>query len=203
MQYKQSLLRAFLLLAAQTILFVLPAVLAVADIKLLGLGRTDLSFTEIAQEISLFISALLFLIVAKNDVKARGFFILVAGLLAAMLMREIDAVFDLIRKGFWLYPALVVSITAIFFARKYTGTVKAAMLDFMHSKNFVYISLGLLVVMIFSRTFGSGHLWRLVLGQDYVTAYKGVIQEGIELLGYLILLYGSVLVWCESVKERA
>ncbi|MCF6264376.1 MAG: hypothetical protein L3J24_12425 [Xanthomonadales bacterium] len=122
--------------------------------KLLGLGRTDLSFTEIAQEISLFVSALLFLIIAKNDVKARGFFILVAGLLAAMLMREIDAVFDLIKKGFWLYPALIVSITAIFFARKYKGTVKTPMLDFMETKRFVYISLGLLVVIVFSRTFG-------------------------------------------------
>ena len=72
----------------------------------------------------------------------------------------------------------------------------------VESKHFVYISLGLILILIFSRTFGSGHLWEHVMGDDYTMVYKTVIQEGIELLGYIFVLYGSILVWVDALNKR-
>jgi hypothetical protein len=82
------------------------------------------------------------------------------------------------------------------------GAVKKPMLDHMDSKNFVHITLGLILILIFSRIFGSGQLWRDIMGDDYSIIYKTVIQEGIELLGYIFVLYGSILVWVEALKKR-
>ena len=124
------------------------------------------------------------------------------GLFATMLIRELDAVFDKIQHGFWVYPALIMSLAAVLYARTCVGTVNKPMLEYMDSKNFVYITLGLIIILIFSRAFGSGYIWQEIMGADYSTVYKTVIQEGIELLGYIFVLYGSILVWTEVFKKK-
>lgn len=45
--------------------------------------------------------------------------------------------------------------------------------------------------MIFSRIFGSGTLWKDVMNDDYHHIYKTIIQEGLELFGYVFLFIGS------------
>ena len=201
-QHENTITRMILKLILQAALVVLAVSVVVIDAELLEQGRSEYSITEFAQEIFILISAILFGFSAKFDMQSRGFFVLVAGFFTTMLIRETDAFFDIIQHGFWIYPALVVSLFSVFYARKCVGAVKKPMLDHMDSKNFVHITLGLILILIFSRIFGSGQLWRDIMGDDYSIIYKTVIQEGIELLGYIFVLYGSILVWVEALKKR-
>ncbi len=202
MPHENTITKMILKLILQTAFVVLPVIIITLDAEILIQGNSEFSMTEIAQELFILCSAVLFGFSAKLDGQARGFFVLVAGFFATMLIRESDAFLDNIQHGFWIYPALVVSLSSILYARKCTGTVKKPMLDHMDSKHFVYIILGLILILIFSRTFGSGHLWKGVMGDDYTMVYKTVIQEGIELLGYIFVLYGSILVWVDALNKR-
>jgi hypothetical protein len=47
-------------------------------------------------------------------------------------------------------------------------------------------------VLVFSRVFGTGSLWRAIMLDEYQNLYKSVIQEGLELFGYLLIAYGTV-----------
>ena len=197
----KTITKMILNLILQSFLVVIPVVIVSLDAEILIQGSSELSITEIAQELFILCSAVLFVLCAKLDVNSRGFFVLVAGLFATMFVRESDALLDNIQAGFWLYPALIVSLSAILYARKCVGTVKKPMLEQMESRHFLHISLGLILVLIFSRTFGSGHLWRDIMGHDYSIVYKSVVQEGIELLGYIFVFYGSILVWLDTIKK--
>lgn len=201
MRHENTITKMILMLILQAAFVVLAVSIVALDAELLEQGKSEYSITEFAQEIFILCSAILFGFSAKFDRQAKGFLILVMGFFVTMLVRESDAFFDKIQHGFWIYPALFVSLTSVIYARKCVGTVKIPMLNYMDSKPFVYISLGLIIIIIFSRTFGSGHLWRDIMGDDYSIVYKTVIQEGIELLGYIFVLYGSILVWYEAFKK--
>ncbi len=201
-QHENTITKLILKLILQATLVVLAVLIVSLDVGSFEQGKSEHLLTEISQEICILAAAILFGFAAKYDLQARGFFILVMGLFATMLIRESDAMLDQIQHGFWVFPALLVSLGSIVYARKCPGTVKSPMLQHMDSKNFVYINIGLIIILIFSRTFGSGHLWREIMGADYSTVYKTVIQEGIELLGYIFVLYGSVLVWIEAFKKK-
>jgi hypothetical protein len=197
----KTIIKLALKLALQATLVVLAVFVVVIDTGLLEQGNSEFSITELSQEACILVSAILFGLSARYDRQARGFFVLVTGLFATMLIRESDAFFDQIQHGFWVIPALIMSLSAVLYASKFPGTIIKPMLENMDSKNFVYINLGLIIILIFSRTFGSGIIWREIMGADYSIVYKTVIQEGIELLGYILVLYGSILVWLEAFKK--
>ena len=201
-QHENTITKMILKLILQATFVVLAVSIVMIDAELLEQGKSEYSMTEFTQEICILVSAILFGFSAKYDTQARGFFVLVMGLFATMLIRELDAVFDKIQHGFWVYPALIMSLAAVLYARTCVGTVNKPMLEYMDSKNFVYITLGLIIILIFSRAFGSGYIWQEIMGADYSTVYKTVIQEGIELLGYIFVLYGSILVWAEVFKKK-
>ena len=53
---------------------------------------------------------------------------------------------------------------------------------------------GLLVVLVFSRTFASkGFLWNHLQDKNFPSSLKSIMQEGIELMGYAFIAYGSCL----------
>lgn len=201
-KHENTIIKMALKLLTLTALVLLSVFIVRIDDGLLQQGRSEYSITEFTQAGFILVSAILFGLSAKYDKQSRGFFVLVMGLFATMLIRESDAFFDLIFHGFWIYPALAVSLAAVFYARTCPGTVKYPMLKHMESKEFVYINLGLIIILVFSRTFGSGTLWRDIMGADYSSVYKSVIQEGIELFGYTVVLYGSILVWAGGIKNK-
>lgn len=188
-------------LMLQVAMVVLAVVIVKFDSTILQQGQSEFSITELAHELLILGSMILIGFSAKSDLQARGFLVLVAGLFATMFIREADALFDNIRHGFWLYPALLVTLSSILYARKCTGTVKQPMLEYMESRQFAYITIGLIIIVVYSRTFGSGMLWRDIMADDYSIVYKTIIQEGIELLGYIFVFYGSILVRISTSRK--
>ncbi len=172
-----------------------PALFAFIDIVFLGDGVSELSLTEITQETLLFVSALLIGHSAWRHADSRGFLMLMAGFFACMLVRELDGLLDNIWHGFWFWPAFLLAIATITYVMIYCrDTILEPMANFIDSKAFFYIMFGLIVVLVFSRVFGSGAiLWKSLMGPDYNPVLKSTLQEGLELFGYIFIAYGSYL----------
>lgn len=174
---------------------ILPAITIYIDIVILDNGVGEISITEISQETFLFISAMIFWYGAYKKPTMRGFLVLVAGFFTAMFIREMDAFLDEISHGFWFYLALPFSLFVIFYAYYFAkGTTLKHLLEFINTKPFFLLLCGLIILLILSRTFGSGGLlWDNLLPHEYSSLTKTAIQEALELFGYSFILYGSVV----------
>ena len=92
----------------------------------------------------------------------------------------------------------MVNLINLIYARKFPGTVSGPLVYYFQTSPFAYITIGLMIVLLFSRIFGSGFVWREIMADNYATVYKAIIQEGVELLGYTFIFYRSILFWIRS-----
>lgn len=133
----------------------------------------------------------------------RAYQLLLGGLLACMLIRENDALFDRIAHGFWVYPAIAVALAALIVCRRDLRCAFEGLQHHARSRGFVYLLIGMLMVVGFSRLFGTGKLWRAVMQSRYDPAYKNVIQEGLELFGYALVAMGLIIYRLELRAETS
>ena len=182
-------------ITVQSFLMISIALIIYLDTVIFDHGASEYSLTQFTQEGLIFVSVIIFFALSKNQPESRGFLVLCGGFFSVMLIRELDGFFDEIKHGFWVYPAIVVTLITLIYARKSPGTVSGPLVHYFQTSPFVYITIGLLIVILFSRIFGSGIIWRVVMADNYTTVYKAIIQEGVELLGYVIVFYGSVMLW--------
>lgn len=166
--------------------------LTLVDAQLTGGGPSEASATEIAQELLLLISAVVFWTAATRSVEMRPILQLAAGLFAAMLVRELDYFWDQVTHGFWVYPMTMVAAIAIISASQQRTSVLSAWAKYAQTKSYLLVLVGLLIVLVLSRTFGSQVTWRPILGDGNVALTKTVIQEGLELFGYLFVFWGAI-----------
>lgn len=175
------------------------------DVVVIGHGMPELSVTEISQEMALLVSSVLMYALVLKLPAQRGFLLLVAGLLLSMFIRELDYLFDQISHGFWKFPVTLVVISTFALAALFRKTVLPAMAEATRSVPFAYILAGLAVVLFFSRVFGTGSLWGAILdagaGVNAPALVKNSVQEGLELLGYVLILYGSVLFFLQHRRS--
>ncbi len=165
--------------------------LALIDAQLIGSASSEASATEVAQELLLLLSTVLFLSAAARSIEMRPILLLAAGFFATMLVRELDYFWDKIAHGFWVYPALMVAAIAMISASQQRTSLLSSWAKYAQTKSYLLVSVGLLVVLILSRTFGSQLMWRPILGNSDVSLTKTVIQEGLELFGYLFVFWGA------------
>lgn len=186
----KSLLFEFLALAI--LMLLIPFFISV-DITILKNGLSEVSITEFMQEVFILISAIIFYKASSKEPESKGLFILMAGLFIMMFIREGDYYLDAIFHGFWKVPVAIVLIATLYYAVKNKTTILQPLLTYSQTKMSTYILIGFLIIIVFSRTFGTGSLWRDIMGDDYHHVYKTVIQEGIELFGYSLVFFGSML----------
>ena len=177
--------------------FFLAAIIAASVIGCIYLDVTvhrDLSegsFVEFGQEVLLLTTTGLFGTLA---IKTRqGGLWLVAGFFGCLFIRELDAYFDEIVHGAWKYFALVVMVFSLFKAwRLGIENSFATLAAFMKSRSFIFIFIGLLIVLAYSRLFGMGELWHAIMGDNYIRLVKNVAEEGSELWGYALVTWGAL-----------
>jgi len=195
-----------------TLLFTITPLALYFDLIIFRNNVGELSVTEIIQELFIFDCAVMFLLLARKKASSRGFYLLVAGFFTCLLIRELDQLFDLVWHGFWVIPALLVAFSTTSYALlRHTQTVWQPMKNFIQSQQFCPLIVGLSVVMVISRVLGSGHLiWIPLLGHSTGFLVKTVIQEGLELVGYTIIVrscychYQSInaqSVYCPPVSQ--
>ena len=157
-------------------------------------GITENSITELMQEALILISAILFWVGAWRYPTVRSLLVLFAGLFGCMFIRELDALFDKIFHGFWVYPAVLLAVGTILYATRCPKIDLRQSLDFLTASSFRSVFFGLLTVLVISRIVGAGRIWYFIMGSRSVgRLYKNVIQEGLELWGYALIATGA---WC-------
>tara|TARA_R110002049_G_C9168976_1_gene561696 strand:+ start:2912 stop:3577 length:666 start_codon:yes stop_codon:yes gene_type:complete len=163
------------------------------DLKLLKNGVSEASLTEVLQALLVLVSALIFIWRAIHEVGARGYLIGLATLFTCMFIRENDAHLDQIYHGFWVVLGAMAALCGAVIMRRYKTTFAAPLARQFAERHSTFMVMGLLMLLVFSRLFGTGALWQAVMGADYNATFKTVVQEGLELLGYALIVFGSVL----------
>jgi hypothetical protein len=173
------------------------------DAHVLENGLSERSVTETVQVLAALVSAVCFAVAAKRSPQLAAVLVLASGLCATMLVRELDMYFDAIWHGFWVVPAGVVVATSAALAFRRRSSFVPAWARYSHTASYTYALLGLLVLLVFSRNFGSGAMWKPLLGDSTGAMVKTIVQEGIELLGYVLLARSAALAVRESSAARS
>jgi hypothetical protein len=175
------------------LLATLAPVLVLIDVRMIGDAVDEVSLTEMTQAALLLFAVFVFGYRAGRNPETRGFALLVAGFFLCMLIRELDGLLDQIAHGFWLWPALLVAGSVVAYVAVACRTkVFRPMANFIGTKSYYHIITGLVVVLVFSRIFGSGRYWGFLLEMDLGRLFKASLQEGLELFGYFLLGYGAM-----------
>ncbi|GAA3911720.1 hypothetical protein [Luteimonas lutimaris] len=175
--------------ARRTLLFcaaaLLPLLMLWCDVYWLRDGVGERSLVELTQECFLAATVLAFARLARHARDERAFAVLAAGLFACMLVRELDAVFDvLLFHGAWVVPAGLLAVGCCLYALRDWRGALSSLARFVQSRQGAVLTLGLVVVVAYSRLFGVSAIWQGLLGDQYLRVFKNAAEESIELLGY-------------------
>ena len=152
-------------------------------------GIPELSFTETLQSLLVLFTIFTFYSLSKDN-RFKSGATLITGFFITVFIREADFYFDHIVHGFWKFPALF--FTAMFGWQFFSNkTDKQALLVIFSNPKMNKVIAGVIFLMVFSRLFGTGSLWQEVLQEHYIVNVKSVIQEGIELLCYFLIMIGA------------
>lgn len=191
----------FLIIVALSI--IAPAMVYI-DINILKIGMREFSCTEISQTIFLLLTIYFYFKISIKNKYQRGFYLLVSGFFACMLIREQDTYFDMINHGFWVYPAIVLAFLTIGFVfLRCRNSVLSPMADYVGTPSYYILVISMVIILVFSRVFGSGNLiWQPVMGESYLPVYKNVIQEGLELFGYILLMLSGFMLTRQDIDNK-
>lgn len=162
------------------------------DVAVFDTQILETSFTEVTQEIMLFLCAVLFWRTARLP-HQKGFGVLAGGFFACLLMRELDGLFDPISHSAWCWPfcAIAAVCLAIGWSKENRSDTITALAAFTRTPAFGSIATGL-GILVFSRVFGMGDLWHLILKDGYARLAKTMVEEGVELLTYSMWLAAAL-----------
>ena len=169
--------------------------MVITDLVILGNRLGERSLIEWSQALVLLVTVVLFAYAARRQPEGRGFFLLVCGFFACCFIREMDLMLDQwFFHGAWAYLSGGVAVIAITLALRMHRTLLPGAVDFVNTRAFIYVQIGLVVVVMLSRSLGSGRqLWFLLGQDDSYRLCKTVIQEALESFGYLLICFGAIM----------
>ena len=169
--------------------------MVITDLIIAGNRLGERSVIEWSQALVLLVTAVLFAGAARRRSDGRGFYLLAAGFFACCFIREMDLMLDQwFFHGAWAYLAGGTAAVAIASALRVRRTVRPGAVEFVNTRAFIYVQIGLVVVVILSRSLGSGRqLWFLLGQDDSYRLCKTVIQEAFESFGYLLICFGAIM----------
>ncbi len=173
--------------------FVITLVIIYVDILALGSVMGEGSLVEISQALLILGSAVFFALGARHHADLRGYLLLVSTLFICMFIRENDGLLDPIDHGFWKVPVLIIAILGGFAVFKHRSTLRSGLKQHAQDSSFWILTVGLLQLIVFSRLFGSGKLWKNIPNQADLALAKTIIQEGTELVSYSLVFLGACL----------
>lgn len=150
-------------------------------------------YSETLQIILLLISIVVLLIVSRHDPTLRPLTLCLAFFLSAMFMRENDWIADLFGQKtlhhLLIWSMLGIFILVLFYFRK---GLSVALREWMDNPGKGYIECGLLTVLVFAQLFGRKSYWTVVMNHGFERWVKNAVEEGVELLGYSLILFGTM-----------
>ena len=171
----------------------LAAIVIYVDTIMLGNTMGETSLVQILQAFLILGSAALFGAGASLSIDQRGYLILVSTLFLCMFVREQDGLLDNIVHGFWRVPVLIIATVGLIGVMRNRNTVRVPFLQHAQDSSFWILAVGFLQLVVFSRLFGTGHLWHNIPGQGDLGPTRMIVQEGVELVSYALIFLGSLL----------
>lgn len=150
------------------------------------------SLVEYTQELFLFFTSALFFAVAVKQPAQKGLAVLVSAFFMVLLIRELDGLLDMVWHGFWKFPAAVVAVLGMAYARKHLTATLAPLSRYSEHASFGLMLGGLATLLVFSRLFGMGEIWQTAMQENYMREVKNLAEEGVELLGYSLILAAAI-----------
>lgn len=175
--------------AGWALLTAFPVLLLYLDVQWLGTIVGEWSVVEFAQLGLLFLTALAFAGLARREPAERRFAVLAMAFFACMLVRETDAVWDSLHDGLWQYLVAMLAAGSLAFALRDWRAALSGLARLLASREGLALTLGL--VLVYSRLLGMGALWQGLLGEQYLRVFKNAVEEGTELLGYVLVFAAS------------
>ncbi len=145
------------------------------------------TFTEIAQEIILFILFLSYLFLGFKWREIQPISNIVSLFFLISFFRE----FNFLALN-WIYPALIVLVILGWLVVRDFKKIKAATIKFFSVPASSWFFSGFLVTYIFSRLLGRSKFWKLMYHDENYRLAKAATEEGIELLGDTLMLIGAI-----------
>lgn len=150
------------------------------------------SLTEHTQDIMSFLSCMLFLYVARSDEKLKIASTLLAALMAMMFIRESDSLLDTyVFDGAWQTVVCIILISVMIFLWGQFTAIYASIKVYSQQPSFGTFLAGFITLVAFSRLMGRGSFWQAVMGDSYMRLVKNIVEEGIETLGYTLILISA------------
>ncbi|MPZ78726.1 MAG: hypothetical protein GEU77_19675 [Deltaproteobacteria bacterium] len=139
----------------------------------------------------LFITSAVFVGGALLVADFRTLFFLLAAITAFAAIRELDSfLHKLIPSTGWKI-AFPLVLYALFLGYAKQEYFKRQLPQFFTTRAFAILWAGFLVAVPFGQLVGHGAFLQLVMGDEYNRDYKRVIEEILEVMGYVLLLIGS------------
>ena len=155
------------------------------------------SVTEMAQLVLLCISIFSFFYLGKRKPELRHAAWLIGSFYLVLFIRENDGLLDNIYHGAWQVPAVIVTLSALIFAKQGGKKTFAEMNIILSARSINIVIMATLMLIVFSRFYGMNELWKTLLQHAFVREVKNVSEESIELLSYAMISYGSIKVCWE------
>jgi hypothetical protein len=148
---------------------------------------SELSLTEILQEVILFILCLFYLFLGIKNKNIQPLANLISLFFLISLIREFNFLLE-----WWFYPVfLILIIMAWFFYRDFKKLNNASVL-FLRQPASAWLMAGFIITYIFSRLFGQSDFWLLLYDENSYRLAKAAVEEGLELLGNVIMLISAI-----------
>lgn len=147
----------------------------------------EITFTEIGQEVILFILFLFYLFLGFRWPDIQPVSNIVSLFFLISFIREFNFLID----G-WIYPALLVLGIIGWLVFRDWRKLKQATAGFFSVPASAWFFSGFLITYIFSRLFGRAKFWRLLYHDDSYRLAKAATEEGLELLGNTIMLIAAI-----------
>lgn len=158
------------------------------------------TFTEIGQEVILFILFLFFLILGIKQREIQPVSNIVSLFLLISFFRE----FNFLALS-WVYPSLLVLVILTWLIVRDFRKIKEATIKFFSIPASSWFFSGFLVTYIFSRLMGRSKFWRLMYHDESYRLAKAASEEGIELLGDTLMLISAMefflFYWAEKRED--
>lgn len=177
--------------AGLALLTALPVVLFHLDTLWLGNSVGEWSLVEVMAEAFVLSCILSFAWLARHSAADRRFAGLAAAFFACVLVRELDAMWDLVFDGLWQVLVTAIALPAVIWAVRDLPATLAGARRFLMTRQGATMAAGLAVVLVFSRLFGMGAIWGQFVDLDAARVIKNAIEECTELLGYSFILVAS------------
>ncbi len=154
------------------------------------------SYTEWAQEIFILLSSIIYFWIGRYDRRVTGFTGMLSGMALMAFIREFNNYLHTWFKGAWQLLVLIALILTIIYVYKNRDTLVKAFYDYLKLPAFGVSLSGFVTLMVFSRLFGRGTVWRNILEVDQLEGptrwVKNAAEEGTELLGYALLFIATL-----------